>query len=88
MIAKTYLVAALFVTGCAAQEPLVAYKTVEVQVPVAVPCKVAAPDVPKWALDAVPATADIFVKGRAMVAELQQRIAYEGELIAAVASCQ
>ena len=88
MIGKIYLLAALALVGCATPEPTIVYRPVEVKVPVEVPCKVQAPDVPKWALDSIPADADVFVKGRAMVAELQQRIAYEGELLVAVASCQ
>jgi hypothetical protein len=78
----------LGLAGCATSAPTIVYKPVDVKVPVEVPCKVKAPDVPKWALDGVSPGADIFVKGRAMVAELQQRIAYEDELLAAVASCQ
>jgi PBP1b-binding outer membrane lipoprotein LpoB len=89
MIAKFYCALALLLSGCAAtQSPQIVYKPVEVQVPVAVPCKIQAPDVPKWALDSVSPGADVYVKGRALVAELQQRIAYEKELLAAVASCQ
>ena len=91
MIAKNYVVAICitFLAGCAtAPDTLIVNRPVAVSVPVAVFCKVVAPEVPTWALNGVSAESDLYTKGRAMVAELQQRIAYESELLAAVAACQ
>lgn len=88
MITKIYLFLVLLLTGCATPEPQIVYRPVEVQIPVAVPCKVDAPVVPQWARAGVSPDADLYTKGRAIIAELQQRIAYEIELLAAVASCQ
>jgi hypothetical protein len=88
MIGKTYhALLVLALTGCAAQSTVV-HDPVEVKVPVAVACKVEPVSSPQWALDAVTPGADVYTKGRALVAELQQRIAYEGQLLAAIAACQ
>lgn len=75
--------------GCAAQpvaepEP----RVVRVEVPIQVPCRVKAPAVPAWAADGLRRDDSLEVKVRALLAERRQRIGYERELNAAVASCQ
>ncbi len=81
------VVAAL--AGCAGQpvaepEP----RVVHVEVPVQVPCRVKAPAVPAWAAEGLRKQDSLEVKVRALLAERRQRIGYERELVAAVASCQ
>lgn len=75
--------------GCAGQpvaepEP----RVVRVEVPVPVPCRVKAPAVPAWAAEGLRKEDSLEVKVRALLAERRQRIGYERELVAAVASCQ
>lgn len=75
--------------GCAGQpvaepEP----RVVRVEVAVPVPCRVTAPAVPAWAAGGLRREDSLEVKVRALLAERRQRIGYERELSAAVASCQ
>ncbi|AVR66521.1 hypothetical protein ISD91_02220 [Pseudomonas aeruginosa] len=72
--------------GCAGQvepEP----RTVRVEVPVAVPCRVPAVEVPAWATAGLKKSDDIQTKVRALLAELQQRKGYEVQLRVAVQAC-
>lgn len=52
-----------------------------------IPCASSLPAEPAWPLDALPLTANIFEKGRAAIAEVELRIAYELTLKAALTSC-
>ncbi|HCR1546597.1 TPA: hypothetical protein ONA52_000357 [Pseudomonas aeruginosa] len=73
--------------GCAGQvepEP----RTVRVEVPVEVPCRVPPVEVPAWATAGLIKSADLQTKVRALLAERRQRIGYEEELKAAVAACK
>ncbi|EMR0578798.1 TPA: hypothetical protein ACGROJ_004975 [Pseudomonas aeruginosa] len=73
--------------GCAGQvepEP----RTVRVDVPVAVPCRVPAVEVPAWATAGLKKSDDIQTKVRALLAERRQRIGYEKKLEAAVQACR
>ncbi len=73
--------------GCAGQvepEP----RTVRVEVPVAVPCRVPAVEVPAWATAGLKKSDDIQTKVRALLAERRQRIGYEAQLLAANRACQ
>lgn len=63
-------------------------RVVRVDVPVPVPCRVKAPAVPAWAAEGLRKEDSLEVKVRALLAERRQRIGYERELSAAVASCQ
>lgn len=63
-------------------------RVVRVEVPVQVPCRVRSPAVPAWAADGLRREDSLEVKVRALLAERRQRIGYEGELMAAVISCQ
>jgi hypothetical protein len=88
MIGKIYhALMVLALTGCVAQ-PTIVHDPVEVKVPVAVACKIEPVPIPQWALDAIQPSADVYTKGRAVLAELEQRITYEGQLLAAIAACQ
>ncbi|HBP5539531.1 hypothetical protein [Pseudomonas aeruginosa] len=73
--------------GCAGQvepEP----RTVRVDVPVAVPCRVPAVEVPAWATTGLRKGDDLQTKVRALLAERLQRIGYEAQLLAANRACQ
>lgn len=59
-----------------------------VLVPVQVPCKVDVPKAPVWATEGLPADASIWQQVKALLAERQQRIAYDGQLLAAIEACQ
>lgn len=88
---KTYIFLGVFamcfgVVGCAT--PPVEYRTVEVKVPVPVPCSAAVPQEPVWARNGTSRASNIDELAKAYVSELIQREAYEGELIAAVKGCQ
>ncbi|MGE1489075.1 hypothetical protein [Pseudomonas aeruginosa] len=73
--------------GCAGQvepEP----RTVRVEVPLAVPCRVPAVEVPAWAAAGLKKSDDLQTKVRALLAERRQRIGYEAQLLAANLACQ
>lgn len=63
-------------------------RVVRVEVPVQVPCRVKSPAVPAWAAEGLRKEDSLEGKVRALLAERRQRIGYERELVAAVASCQ
>lgn len=77
---------ALVLTGCAGREPEV--RTVRVEVPVLVPCKMKTIDVPYWAAGGLKKSDSLEVKVRALLAERRQRIGYERQLFAASRACQ
>ncbi|HBO4109881.1 hypothetical protein ACRCQY_22610 [Pseudomonas aeruginosa] len=73
--------------GCAGQvepEP----RTVRVEVPVAVPCRVPAVEVPVWATEGLRKGDDLQTKVRALLAERLQRIGYEAQILAANQACK
>ncbi|MGI0458323.1 hypothetical protein [Pseudomonas aeruginosa] len=73
--------------GCACQvepEP----RTIRVEVPVTVPCRVPAVEVPVWAAVELKKSDDLQVKVRTLLAERRQRIGYEAQLLAAYRACQ
>lgn len=73
--------------GCAGQvepEP----RTVRVEVPVAVPCRVPVVQEPTWATVSLQKGDSLQVKVRALLAERQQHLGYEAQLRAAVMACQ
>lgn len=87
------LVVIAALSGCASEAPIVT-TPVEVKVPVVVPCQPKPVEEPKWATDqltaeeiADPSPAGAFVRARAVVEELAQRMGYEIELKAALAGC-
>lgn len=76
----------LFLVGCAAREPEV--RTVRVEVPVQVPCRVPVVPVPDWATGSLKKADGLELKVRALLAERRQRIGYERQLEVAVSACQ
>ena len=84
---KWLLVLVVALAGCAGQvepEP----RTVRVEVPVAVPCRTPAVEVPTWATASLQKGDSLQTKVRALLAELEQRKGYEVQLRAAVQACQ
>jgi len=84
---KWLLVLVVALAGCAGQvepEP----RTVRVEVPVAVPCRAPAVDVPTWATASLQKGDSLQTKVRALLAELEQRKGYEVQLNAAVQACR
>lgn len=84
---KWLLVLVVALAGCGGQvepEP----RTVRVEVPVAVPCRAPAVEVPTWATASLQKGDSLQTKVRAVLAELEQRKGYEVQLLAAVQSCR
>lgn len=73
--------------GCAGRQEAEP-RTVRVEVPVAVPCRVPAVEVPAWAAAGLRKGDDLQTKVRALLAERLQRIGYEAQLLAANRACQ
>ncbi len=82
---KALLLACLVLAGCAGTGPVV---PVEVQVPVAVPCRIPKIERPSFAVDALPVDADVWDMMAALRAERHQRRGYELQLKAAIRACQ
>lgn len=83
-----YIGTCWLVAGCAAAipaKPIV--QTVEVKIPIAVPCKVAIPEHPAWELDKTPPDAALFDLVKAAIIEVRQREAHEKLLHAAALAC-
>lgn len=84
---KWLLVLAVALAGCAGQvepEP----RTVRVEVPMLVPCRAPAVEVPTWATASLQKGDNLQTKVRALLAELEQRKGYEVQLRAAVDACK
>ncbi|MCG8907309.1 hypothetical protein [Pseudomonas sp. DP-17] len=81
---------ALVLAGCQSQQqaPMPEPRVVEVQVPVAVPCKFIPVSRPVFAVDSLPLGAAVDVQMRALRAERKQRQGYEMRLEAALLGCQ
>lgn len=77
---------AVLLAGCGTREPEV--RTVRVEVPVLVPCKMQEVAVPPWTAAGLQKADSLEVKVRALLAERRQRIGYERELVAAVSACE
>lgn len=73
--------------GCAGRQDAEP-RTVRVEVPVAVPCRAPAVEVPAWAAAGLKKSDDLQTKVRALLAERRQRIGYEAQLLAANRACQ
>ncbi|WP_425327691.1 hypothetical protein [Pseudomonas nitroreducens] len=83
---KWLFVLVVALAGCAGQvqpEP----RTVRVEVPVAVPCRAPAVEVPSWATASLQKGDSLQTKVRALLAELEQRKGYEAQMFAALQAC-
>ncbi|MCP1622134.1 hypothetical protein [Pseudomonas nitroreducens] len=74
----------LLLTGCAVTVP----KPVDVRIPVPVPCQAPAVETPRFATADLRPADDLQTKVRALLAERQQRLAYETRLRAALDGCR
>ena len=83
-----YIGTCALISGCAtAIPPAPIVRTIEVRVPVPVPCRTAIPPLPLWELSRISPDAGLFDMARAIVVELNQRQAYEKLLLAAALAC-
>jgi len=82
------IMAVALLAGCAGQAPPAEVRTVRVEVPVQVPCRVKKIAPPAWAADRLRRSDSLEVKVRALLAERLQRQGYVGQLAAAVEACQ
>ncbi|SAI70453.1 Uncharacterised protein [Bordetella ansorpii] len=74
----------LSLAGCGATPMM---RSERVEVPVAVPCRVQRMAAPAWATSELPEDASFYQKVTALLAELEQRKAYERRIEAALAAC-
>ncbi|RPX06795.1 hypothetical protein IPC733_05290 [Pseudomonas aeruginosa] len=81
------LIFAVALAGCAGRQEAEP-RTVRVEVPVAVPCRAPAVEVPAWAAAGLKKSDDLQTKVRALLAERLQRVGYEAQLLAANQACQ
>lgn len=90
MWALLVIIILFWLSGCAAPEPRVVKEPVEVKVPVMVRCLVPRVERPSWAFsDVKPDDPRFLIRGgRALMAEIEQRRAYELELEAAIDACR
>lgn len=81
---KKLILLSLLLSGCATVPP----QSIQVKVPVPVPCHAPTIPVPDWALDHLSKNATLYDQVKAMIVEIEQRRAYEAELEAAVKACE
>jgi len=77
----------LALAGCAGRQDAEP-RTVRVEVPVTVPCRVLVVQEPTWATVSLQKGDNLQTKVRALLAERQQHLGYEAQLRAAVQACQ
>lgn len=82
------MIVAVLMAGCSVQPAPVEVRTVRVEVPVLVPCKVRRIAAPAWAADGLRKSDSLEVKVRALLAERLQRQGYVDQLATAVETCQ
>jgi PBP1b-binding outer membrane lipoprotein LpoB len=85
---KLILLAALFISGCATDAPVINTVVRRVEVPIAVPCKAEVPAPPIFNFDKLDPNQDIFEKTRALLVDRRLHMAYETELLASLNSCK
>lgn len=78
----------LLLVGCATTKPSIITKTVEVKVPVQVPCKVKPVPKPNMPLKSLDPSSNIYDKVKTALAEIEIRKGYETNLEAAIKSCE
>lgn len=84
---KFFIISALFLAGCATNEPVIRTVIQRVEVPIAVPCKATIPPAPELNFNNLTELQSIFDKTKSVLADRHLHIAYEGELLAALKSC-
>lgn len=77
----------LLLSACATPAPGTKVVVQKVEVPIAVPCKVAIPELPKYNFDSLTVDDDIFIKSKTLLADRLLHLGYENELSVALISC-
>jgi hypothetical protein len=80
-----YLILALALSACT--QPQIAYKPVQVDVPIAIPCPAKMPDEPVSPIAKLDTNASMVSIARAFTAENELRTGYETQLRSALLSC-
>ena len=80
------LLAMFWLAACGSTD--VVFKPVPVDVPVSVPCHITPPLAPQFATQGITDKTPLPMQVSALAATNEQRKGYEGELNAAIASCQ
>lgn len=78
---------AMLLSGASCEQRPDPPTTVEVRVPVPVPCDATEPERPAWAFDAATKEQPLDDHVKKMRAELKQRMAYEAQVLAALRQC-
>ena len=74
-------------SACATPEPGIKVVVQRVEVPIAIPCKAAIPELPKYNFDLLTTSDDIFTKNKALLSDRLLHLGYEHELSVALISC-
>lgn len=88
MRAICFLAACAMAVGCASQKAATPIEVQKISIAVPVPCQVDEPVRPVMPTEALAPGVPPFVLLRASLAEIDRREAYEGQLVAALASCR
>jgi hypothetical protein len=84
---KNYILMLALLAGCNTL-PVAGSKTIEVKVPVPVPCRISPVDKPQSPLGSLKREDDIHTKTKAILAQIELDKAYQVELEAAQKGCQ
>jgi hypothetical protein len=83
----SFILVILLLSACATPAPGIKVVVQKVEVPVAMPCKVVVPDLPRYNFDSLTVDDDIFIKNKALLADRLLHLGYENELSVALISC-
>ena len=87
MKALIILASVLLLTACSTTRDVVKIETVEVKVPVLLPCPVQVPERPDYITHTVPEDASIFEKMVALLSDRKLSMAHEEELTTLLRTC-
>ena len=73
--------------ACATDAPVIKTVIQKVEIPIAVQCKATVPTAPDLNFPKLQSNQDIFDKTKALLADRDLQLGYEGELSAALTSC-
>lgn len=85
---RLILIGALVLAGCATKPAQPRVETLEVKLPVSVPCAPTLPPKPAYAADAVDLGADLFALVQALLIDREQRKEREAVLEGAIDGCR
>lgn len=81
------VVAALVLSACATDAPVIKTEIQKVEIPIATVCKVAIPVRPDYGFPKLNESDDIFVKIKTLLSDRLLQMGYESQLAAALDSC-